>query len=189
MKCDKCKKIIHEDVTYCPFCGNNLDVQKINKILASGREISISKIIMSVVIVLMIVVSIYYMITGLHNELTVLGNWRCADYTSNLDVKDKNNYYFDFIFEEDGSFKQFSLNNSKVSFEIIGNYSESLNDKTSEETSGYLDVYLGVKSVTKDGVTEDVDVTSHYDVGILSNKSSALIINTQNYSAYYCERY
>lgn len=188
MKCSRCGNTINDDITQCPNCGNNFDEEKIDELLESNKEISISKIIMAVILVLLFVVSIYYIIVGLRNDLTVVGKWKCADYSENINTKDKNIYYFNLEFLDNNSFKQYSLNNSNNSFEINGIYSEEISDKYSEDMYGYLDVYLGTKTITKNGVTSDSEITNHYEFCLMKNRKNALVINTQSYSVYYCER-
>lgn len=188
MRCGKCGSVINNDYTMCSNCGNNLDEDRIEQILDDNKDLSISKILMVVIIVLLLIVSIYYIIVGLHNDLTVVGKWKCADYSEDINPSDDDIYYFYFEFKEDNSFKQYNINKDKNDFLVTGAYSEELLEKTSEDMYGFLDVYLGIKSTTKNGVTDNKEITSHYEFDILKNRSSALVINTQNYSAYYCER-
>lgn len=187
MKCNKCGSTIQDDITLCPNCGNNIDEERIEEILDSN-QISIPKIIMAVILVLLFIISIYYIIVGLRNDLTVLGSWKCTDYTENIDTKNKDIYYFKLDFNDDNSFRQYSMGNTKNSFDIFGTYSEEIENKSNNDMYGYLDVYLATKSITRNGVTDKSEVTNHYEFGILENKKSAIVINTQSYSAYYCER-
>ena len=187
MKCNKCGSTIQDDITLCPNCGNNIDEERIEEILDSN-QISIPKIIMAVILVLLFIISIYYIIVGLRNDLTVLGSWKCTDYTENIDTKNKDIYYFKLDFNDDNSFRQYSMGNTKNSFDIFGTYSEEIENKSNNDMYGYLDVYLATKSINRNGVTDKSEVTNHYEFGILGNKKSAIVINTQSYSAYYCER-
>lgn len=187
MRCNKCGSTIRDDITLCPKCGNNIDEERIEEILDSN-SISIPKIFMAVIIVLLIIISIYYIIVGLRNDLTVVGSWKCTDYTENINTKNSDIYYFKLDFNKDNSFRQYSIKNTKNTFDIFGTYSEELENKTTDDTYGYLDIYMATKSITRNGVTDTSEVTNHYEFGILKNKKSALVINTQSYSAYYCER-
>lgn len=187
MRCSKCGSTIQDDITLCPKCGNNIDEDKIEEILTSN-EISIPKICMAVILVLLFIISIYYIVVGLRNDLTVVGSWKCTDYVENIKTNDNDIYYFKLDFNEDNSFRQYSIKDTKNSFDISGTYSEKVEDKTTNEMYGYLDIYLATKSITRNGVTDNKEVTNHYEFGILKNKKSALVINTQSYSAYYCER-
>lgn len=187
MRCSKCGSTIQDDITLCPKCGNNIDEEKIEKILESN-SISIPKICMAVILVLLFIISIYYIIVGLRNDLTVIGSWKCADYVENINIKNKDIYYFKLDFNEDNSFRQYSIKNTNNSFDINGVYSEKVEDKTTDEMYGYLDIYLATKSITRNGVTNNSEVTNHYEFGLFQNKKAALVINTQSYSAYYCIR-
>ena len=44
------------------------------------------------------------------------------------------------------------------------------------------------KTITKNGVTSDSEITNHYEFCLMKNRKNALVINTQSYSVYYCER-
>lgn len=186
MKCGKCGSTIQDDITLCPKCGNNIDEERIEEII-NTNSISIPMIFMAVILVLLLVVSIYYLIVGLRNDLTVVGSWKCSDYTENFNAKDNNNYYFKLDFNKDKSFRQYSIKSNNT-FDIFGNYSEEIENKATDDMYGYLDIYLATKSITRNGITDNNEVTNHYEFGILKNKKAALVINTKSYSAYYCER-
>ena len=191
MKCDVCGITLQDDYVYCPSCGNNLEEQKVDTIINGNKQISVLRILLITIMIVILVISFYYLGIGINSDLTIVGNWKCADYDNNISIDDESIYYFNMYFNKDGIFSQDSLSNSKTSFSISGTYNEKISSSNMIDDSyrGYLDVYMTTNKVIRNGVSEDVNSTNHYDFRIHKSNNSAIVINSQSYSVYLCKRY
>ena len=185
MKCNVCGNTLQEDDKYCPNCGNNINNQKIETILDNEKKPNIFKMIFSIILISFIIISIYYLIVNLNDNLTVVGDWKCADYTSQVTLSDDNDYYFNLSFLEDGTFNQKIIDSPDY---VRGIYNESMSDKMVRGVRGYLNVYITSNSSFKDGILSNSNETTRYEFGILTDDEYALVINTKNYNAYLCKR-
>ena len=189
MKCAKCKTNVDDGSLLCSVCGNDLMEQKFQLIINGKKKFGIAKNLFYGLIAIFCLVSFYYMLFGFDDYITVVGNWKCANYADNIDIDDASIYYFSMTFNDDKSYSQVSFSDSTNSFSITGSYVEEKNGKFSANLKGYVDVYMVTESVIKNGKVDSSAYKTHYLIGISKDNNKAIVSDIQNDLSYVCRKY
>ena len=185
MYCKNCGNKLNQGEIFCSNCGTRMQNEVTsNQVINKKSNNKLKKILLGLVILVVIIICILPLLSKSSNP--TVGIWDCKLF-NNGDNED-----LDFIItmelDNDNKFKWNKYDDGDNNY-VIGNYEfEDLHKTNHGNTAKYYSIKLIGEEYVSEGILQDEEYESKYEMGILNDSNEAILMNIHTYNMYYCFR-
>lgn len=185
MYCNNCGNKLNQGEIFCSNCGTRIQSEVINNQGINKKTNNKLKKILSGLIILSIIIIILILLFSKPNN-SVVGIWDCKPFNSgqNQDLE----FIITMELHNDNKFKWNKYNDANDNY-VIGKYEfEDLHKTNHGNTAKYYSIKLMGEEYVSEGILQDEEYESKYEMGILNDSNEAILMNIHTYNMYYCFR-